>query len=515
MSPPYQLPRGWEWTKLNEIVQELESGGRPRGGVRGITSGVPSIGGEHLSDDGGFNFDSVRFVPKSFAASMNRGHLKPQDILIVKDGATTGKTSFVAAGFRFKEAVLNEHVFRLRVFPEVATQRYVFHFLKGPLGQKMIQDSFRGSAQGGINQRFPEFVSVPLAPLSEQEKIVSKLEATLGRVSSSRHALARVPIILKTLGQSVLDAAVTGKLVEQDANDEPATRLLERVGRDNRIKSKDGKSNGVYEKKYLSRKPQVVSRKEMPKLPPGWDWTALGAIADVKGGVTKGRRFHGKRTAKVPYLRVANVQAGYLDLRVMKEIEVLPDEIDEYHLELGDVLFTEGGDADKLGRGTVWHNEITNCIHQNHIFRARLITKEILPEFISFVSQSSFGRDYFLSVANQTVNLASINITNLRAFPISLPPANEQLRIVTKIADLLARSNAVATVCQSAVGSVRQAELSILAKAFRGGLVQQDPNDKPASVLLERIRAQRATATKRGKYRLEEFASPPTIAPKA
>ncbi len=108
--------------------------------------------------------------------------------------------------------------------------------------------------------------------------------------------------------------------------------------------------------------------------PKGWEEAALTDVAEIVSGVTKGRKLGGKQTVFAPYLRVANVQDGYLNLSEIKEIEVLPTDIEKYRLLDGDILLTEGGDPDKLGRGTVWREHIEGCIHQNHIFRVRIRT---------------------------------------------------------------------------------------------------------------------------------------------
>jgi type I restriction enzyme S subunit len=154
-----------------------------------------------------------------------------------------------------------------------------------------------------------------------------------------------------------------------------------------------------------------VSRElnESPDVPDSWTWRRLSDVCQVKGGVTKGRKLSGKETIMLPYLRVANVQDGFLDLTEIKKIEVLQEDLEKYRLKDGDVLFTEGGDRDKLGRGSVWRGEISDCIHQNHIFRARVLSKEVTANFISLVSKSDFSKGYFFDNASQTVLFFTIN----------------------------------------------------------------------------------------------------------
>lgn len=155
----------------------------------------------------------------------------------------------------------------------------------------------------------------------------------------------------------------------------------------------------------------------------------LAEVADVRTGLAKGKT--GQRDAiNVPYLRVANVQDGRLDLREVKLIEVAREHVGRYALQAGDVLMTEGGDFDKLGRGTVWSGEIDPCLHQNHVFAVRPKLGRVLPGFIAAIAASDHGRSYFLSCAKRSTNLASINSTQLKALPIPLVPMAEQERIV-------------------------------------------------------------------------------------
>jgi type I restriction enzyme S subunit len=150
-------------------------------------------------------------------------------------------------------------------------------------------------------------------------------------------------------------------------------------------------------------------------------------------GITKGRSLNGKATKSVPYLRVANVQAGYLDLTEMKEIEATPTEIKGLTLLAGDIVLTEGGDYDKLGRGAQWRGEVTPCIHQNHVFRVRLHPDLAEPDYFEAYLQTHAATRYFLSVAKRTTNLASINMTQLRNLPVMLPSVEFQRAFVEQV----------------------------------------------------------------------------------
>src|ERR1700741_2233361 len=143
----------WQFVNLNEVLISLESGSRPRGGVKNIKSGIPSIGAEHIDSNGGFNFQNIKYIPTEFAKGMQRGQLLFDDILIVKDGATTGRVSFVDKDFPFKEAYVNEHVFICRPSRSI-NSRFLFWFLWSDQGKANILQNFKGTAQGGINTTF-------------------------------------------------------------------------------------------------------------------------------------------------------------------------------------------------------------------------------------------------------------------------------------------------------------------------------------------------------------------------
>lgn len=148
----------------------------------------------------------------------------------------------------------------------------------------------------------------------------------------------------------------------------------------------------------------------------------------MQAGIAKGAKAL-RDPVELPYLRVANVQAGALDLAEVKTIEVDRSDVARYSLRAGDVLMTEGGDFDKLGRGTIWTGEIEPCLHQNHVFAVRCDLKKILPEWLSWVSGSHYGRRYFMLCSKQSTNLASINSTQLKAFPLPLPSLAQQQKI--------------------------------------------------------------------------------------
>jgi type I restriction enzyme S subunit len=198
----------------------------------------------------------------------------------------------------------------------------------------------------------------------------------------------------------------------------------------------------------------------------GWDDSStLGEWSEIVSGITKGRKPSGSPMREVPYMAVSNVQDQHLDLSVVKVIEATEDEICRYRLIENDLLLTEGGDPDKLGRGTLWANEINECIHQNHIFRVRITDpRRVNPFFLEWLIGSARGKKYFLKSAKQTTGIASINMGQLKNFPMLLPP----IKLQDYFASRLSRINHIQTRLESALDHENRLFSSLQQKVFSG-----------------------------------------------
>ncbi|MCL2830632.1 MAG: restriction endonuclease subunit S [Betaproteobacteria bacterium] len=364
-------------------------------------------------------------------------------------------------------------------------------------------------------------IPLMVAPAAEQTRIVAKLEELLSDLDAGVTELKAAQKKLAQYRQSLLKAAVEGALTARwrvGAGLKPAptaepgtapehetgTQLLERILTERRARweakqlakfQNQGKAPPKdWQKKYPE--PVKPDTSGLPELPEGWVWASLDMLGDIASGVTKGMK-HGSDVSvrQVPYLRVANVQRGYLDLSEVKTILAAERDIAELTLQSGDVLFNEGGDRDKLGRGWVWYGEVAECIHQNHVYRMRPYLSMMQPELISHHG-NTFGKLWFQHAGKQTTNLASINMTMLRAFPVPVAPAVEQVEILEQIQAQLDNLNKQEQATELAIKQSAAQRQNILRAAFAGQLVPQDPNDEPASVLLERIRTERANGVK-------------------
>lgn len=258
-------------------------------------------------------------------------------------------------------------------------------------------------------------IHVPLPPLDEQRRIVARIEELAAKVEEARGLRRNV-------------------LGEMDAIRASA-------------------ANDIFSDASMAGAPII----------------ALERISEIRAGVTLGRKLTGK-TIHLPYLRVANVQDGHLDLRILKEVEIYPEEHEKWKLRCGDLLLTEGGDWDKLGRGTVWQDDVPGCIHQNHIFRVRVDQTRFDPWYVSALMSSPRGKGFFQAASKQTTNLASINQRQLKSFPIFDLPLERQRAIVAELDTLQANVNAVRALQTETAAELDAMLPAILDKAFKGEL---------------------------------------------
>lgn len=273
-----------------------------------------------------------------------------------------------------------------------------------------------------------QLVQVLLDRLTEARD-AEEFQASWKRVAGQFKVLFTTESSVDLLSGAITELAVSGRLVPQSSADEPASVLVVRWAEAKRALSADTRRQTEIARDQLPRAPYDV--------PASWSWTHLDALFAISGGVTLGRKLDSREIVSVPYLRVANVQRGSLDLRIMKSVGVRADEVTKYRLQNGDLLVTEGGDWDKVGRTAVWSDELPLCLHQNHVFRVRRCSAELNLRWTELYLNSRAPRNYFAAASKQTTNLASINMTQLRSCPFPVPPIDEQRRIVDAVESLL------------------------------------------------------------------------------
>ena len=222
-------------------------------------------------------------------------------------------------------------------------------------------------------------------------------------------------------------------------------------------------------------------------------WVNLAQVTDIQGGIQKQPKRTPAQNA-FPFLRVANVLRGNLDLEEVHKIELFSGELEKLRLSTGDLLIVEGnGSPSQIGRMAIWKGDIEDCVHQNHIIRARSY-REIVPQYIEYYWNSPIGASEVSKVASSTSGLYTLSVSKVSDLTIPLPPLAEQRRIVAEVERRLSVVQQAEATVEASLARAERLRQSILKQAFSGKLVPQDPDDEPASVLLERIKAERAAA---------------------
>jgi type I restriction enzyme S subunit len=297
---------------------------------------------------------------------------------------------------------------------ESADRDYILWLLKFHEGNLAALGS--GSTFGAIKMDVLKDLEVPLPPLGHQKQIASTLNEQMEAVETAREAAK--------------------------AQREAAERLI------------------------IAHLGSIFNRREVE----AWPKMSLREAGSIVSGITLGRKASEARLRSVSYLRVANVKDGYLDLSEVYRIEASEAEIKKWRLIKGDILLTEGGDPDKLGRGTFWEGQIEECIHQNHIFRLRLDTSHLHPEFIAAQLSSPCGKAYFLAHAKRTIGIATINQKVLGDFPLMAPSLQTQISIADRIREYLAEAEKMAAALREQAETIDKLPAAVLRQAFHGGL---------------------------------------------
>ncbi|MBD3746916.1 MAG: restriction endonuclease subunit S [Sphingopyxis terrae] len=467
-----ELPPQWEWSTIVEVSETIFGQSPPSSSYNQEGNGLPFFQGKA-------EFGARHPTVAKWCTEPTR-EAKAGDILM-SVRAPVGPTNIAK-----EHCAIGRGLAAIRPSIDCGFVEYWFKLTEQNLAAQGTGTTFSAITKKVLNGH-----PIPIAPLPEQQRIVEKIETLFAELDKGDDALREVQKLLARYRQSVLKAAVTGTLTAdwRAANGAPQESGKDLLARILKTRRETWQGRGKYKE---SVEPDTEG---LPELPEGWVWASLSQLTHIKGGVTVDKKREAADPVTLPYLRVANVQNGFLDLGEIKEITVDRSKADACLLQPMDILLNEGGDRDKLGRGWVWSGEIDPCIHQNHVYRARPVVSELSSHFVSYYA-NAFGQPFFMAKGTQSVNLASISLTAISGLPIPLPPLDEQQELVAIIEEKVAQIENGLRACETELVRAKALRRSILKEAFAGKLVPHDPSDEPAEKLLERIRAARAAASK-------------------
>ncbi|WP_308588774.1 restriction endonuclease subunit S [uncultured Oscillibacter sp.] len=312
--------------------------------------------------------------------------------------------------------------------------RYIHYLLRNHLFIEEYYRNGRGIVADLWTTRYSEMktIMLPVPPRSEQDQIVRFLDWKLSKINKLIRAKKKQIALLNEQKQAIIDKAVTN-------------------GLDDTAPMKD---SGIP---WIGR------------IPSSWHIVSLKRCTTIQTGITLGKQYlPGTQLVERPYLRVANVQNGYIDISNVTTIKVTYDEDRRYRLKSGQVLMTEGGDRDKLGRGCVWKGQLPLCLHQNHIFALSVNEALLNNYFLEYLTISNVGREYFDVTATKTTNLACTNSSKVMAFLIPLPSIAVQKDIVSYLKNATARINSLITKLGASIDCFLEYKANLISSVVTG-----------------------------------------------
>jgi type I restriction enzyme S subunit len=459
-----ELPGGWASCELRHSVDVLDS------------QRVPVNSEERANRVG-----NVPYYGATGQVGWIDEHLFDEELLLIgEDGAPFFDKSKPIAYIIQGKSWVNNHAHVLRAKQEITSNHYLKYFLDSFNFHGYVNGTTRLKlTQGEMNE-----IPVPLPPLGEQRRIVAKLEKLLGKVDDCQQKLVKIPIILKRFRQSVLAAACSGRLTadwrERNHPTERAEDMVERIRRRRmagaKTESQREKLRDIYER---------IEENDSNELPDGWRFVVLGKLCE---SFDYGTSTKSQPSGKVPVLRMGNIQNGKIDWADLVYTSD-EEEIQAYNLEPNTVLFNRTNSPELVGKTAIFRGE-RSATFAGYLIRINAY-QELNPEYLNYCLNTSYAKEFCLRVKTDGVSQSNINAQKLGAFEVPLCPISEQNEIVRRVEALLSLADQIEKRYTSAKRRVAQITQSLFAKAFRGELVPQNPDDEPASVLLERIKTER------------------------
>lgn len=530
MSEDIDPPRGWLETEFGELF--LRPGDDVVDGPFGsnlkaseyVSAGIPIARLQNITRNH-FIAKNIQFVTNEKAEELQRHTFKPKDILITKLGDPLGKACLAPSNI--KKGVLVADVVRARVTHQWINEHFLCYQINSENVIAQFKDQTKGTTRPRVNLTKIRELKIRICPQKEQTRIVTKLEELLTDLDAGVAELKAAQKKLAQYRQSLLKAAVEGALTTQWREDNPATesgaQLLERILQERRARweskqlakfSEQGKTPPKeWQKKYPE--PVQPDTTDLPPLPEGWVWASVDCLlSDIETGKSFKCEERPPHNHEVGVVKVSAVTWGEYNEEESKtchnESMVRP----ELFVNTGDFLFSRANTIELVGACVIAQNVTKRVMLSDKILRLVLV-KDELKTWLLTLLRSELGRKYIeqLASGNQE-SMRNIGQERLRQIPVPIPCMAE----ITENSELLSVNIIAAKEQEKAIDlSLKQSitqRQNILRAAFSGQLVPQDPNDEPASVLLERIRAQRAEQAKQPKPRKTKKKESSTVARK-
>lgn len=511
-------PKNWERVTLIEVSSDI-SPGFASGKHNSDGAGIPHLRPMNVDRDGKIDLGIIKSVADSNGIELNAG-----DILFnnTNSAELVGKTAVVSRqedGFAF-----SNHMTRVRPFtgvePSFLARQLHFLWMTGYMRHRCTNHVNQASISSKV---LANTIPILLPPSNEQTRIVTKLDELLTDLDAGVAELKSAQKKLAQYRQSLLKAAVEGALSAQWREVNPATedgaQLLERILQERRARweakqlAKFAEQGKRPPKEWQKKYPEPVQpdTTDLPPLPEGWAWATIDQLT-IEQRYGSSAKTNEDNTG-IAVLRMGNIQEGRLDYSNLKYLPKSHNDFPSLFLKDGDLLFNRTNSPELVGKTAIYRSELTPCSFASYLISVRL-APNIIPEFVSSFINSVYGRHWVKSVVVQQVGQANVNGSKLAALTIPLPPAREQIELFELLMEKIAGTFEQTRNIELSIKQASVQRQNILRAAFAGQLVPQDSNDESASVLLERIRVQRAEQAKQPKPRKTKKKESSTVARK-
>ncbi|WP_437290100.1 restriction endonuclease subunit S [Sorangium sp. So ce406] len=497
-------PEGWASATVGELSTLIQYGSSAK--TSESSTGVPVLRMGNIVE-GRLVFGELKILPKDHH-EFPELLLQPQDVLFNRTNSPelVGKTA-VYEGY---PAPCSFASYLLRVRLRGYEPKLLAHYINSWEGRNWISSVVNQQVgQANVNGSKLRELTVPVPPIEEQRRIVAKIEALTAKSRRAKEALDAIPALVERFRQSVLAAAFRGDLTadwrEKNPDVEPAEELLKRIRAERRRRWEEaelakmrakGKAPGDDRWKEKYEEPTPVDASELPEVPDGWAWARIAELgqdplAPVQTGPF-GAQLHSSEfvVTGVPVIAVGNLTGvGFTDQGLYYVTEEKARQLSRYDVQAGDVLFARSGAT--LGKVCVAPGHVRDWRMTGHILRFRVNQEVVAPELVVYaLSGAPYVKNQVAS-GIRGMTRPGYNTDLLERILVPVPPRAEQVKILRRLGYIFQRIESLKDQHADLARILGDLSRAILAKAFRGELVPQDPNDEPASALLERLRAER------------------------